>query len=200
MATSDSKRDKANAKRRQHIMEAAVMGFLENGYHQTGVREIAKRAGISLGNLYNHFSSKHEVLAEIAEQERAELQPFLVSLAQEGPADQVLDGFVSAYLDYLASPEIIVLTLEITCEAMRKPDIAELFTGSRNELVEALTKLIERGISEQRLRPVPDVEETAHLIVEAIEGSSYRIAIGGAPTGRVLENLRAFVFAALVIQ
>ena len=84
MAKTTTKRDRALAKRRQHILEAAVMCILESGYHQTGVREIAKRAGVSLGNLYNHFSGKHEVLAEIAAVERKEMAPILALLHELG--------------------------------------------------------------------------------------------------------------------
>ena len=68
---TETKRSKAVARRREQILEAAVTCFIENGYHQTGVRDIARRAGISLGNLYNHFPGKHDVLAEIAALERA---------------------------------------------------------------------------------------------------------------------------------
>lgn len=197
MAPSETSRDKANVKRRQRILDAAMLGFVEKGYHQTERREIAKRAGISLGNLYNHFAGKHEVLAEIAEQEQAELEPFLAMLEQDGPPDRNLDRFIKAYLNYLASPEIVILTLEITCEALRKPDIAALFTDSRNALVGALIKLIKRGIGEGCMRAVPNVEETAHLVIEAIEGSSYRIAIDAVPTKRVEKILREFIFTAL---
>ena len=34
------------------------MSFLETEYHQTGVGDIAKRTGVSLGNLYNYFCDK----------------------------------------------------------------------------------------------------------------------------------------------
>ena len=40
----ESIREKATAKRRNQILEAAVMCFLERGYHQTGVRDIAAEA------------------------------------------------------------------------------------------------------------------------------------------------------------
>ncbi|MEM8959013.1 MAG: TetR/AcrR family transcriptional regulator [Pseudomonadota bacterium] len=200
MTKTENKRDKANAQRRRQILDAAFMCFLENGYHQTGVREIAKRAGISLGNLYNHFSGKHDVLAEIATLERAELEPFLNLLAQEKPADAVLAEFVTGYAEYLSSPENVILTLEITCEALRKPDIAVLFTESRTALVTAVIGLIERGVREGSLTAVADVEETAHLLIELIEGRAYRAAIDGAPLKRVLAGLREFVSAALVAR
>lgn len=200
MPGSETKRDKATAKRRAQILEAAVVCFLENGYHQTGVREIAKRAGISLGNLYNHFNGKHDVLAEIATIERRELGPILDLLGKDEPADEVLKQFLEAYVRSLSEPEIVILTLEITCEAMRKPDIAELFSESRVMLVTSLARLIDRGVAEKTLRPVPDTEETAYLILELIEGSSYRIAIDDAPLERVLRNLIALVISSLVLE
>ncbi|MGB0661884.1 MAG: TetR/AcrR family transcriptional regulator [Mangrovicoccus sp.] len=190
MTKPETKRDKATAKKRQHILNAAMTCFIERGYHQTGVREIAKQAEISLGNLYNHFPGKPDVLAEIAKQEQSDLEPFLSLLRKDRPADRVLEGFIEAYLDYLASPEIAVLTLEITCEAIRNQEIADLFNGSRDALAQAMMELLRRGIRDGTLRAVPDVEEAAHIVLEAIESSSYRIALSGAPRQKVLASLK----------
>ncbi|MEM8590974.1 MAG: TetR/AcrR family transcriptional regulator [Pseudomonadota bacterium] len=198
MKVTETKRDKASAKRRQHILETAVTCFLENGYHQTGLREIAKRAGVSLGNLYNHFPGKHDILAEIAAIEREEMAPILEMLARDAPAGETLTQFVDDYTAILASPDVVILTLEITCEAMRKPDIAELFAESRAALEAALIMLIERGIKAGELRAVPEVAETAHLLIDLIEGGAYRIAIEEVPKKRVLENLKALVTASLI--
>jgi AcrR family transcriptional regulator len=109
---SETKRDKDLRSRRAQILEAALKSFLEKGYHQTGVRDIAKRAGVSLGNLYNHFSGKHAVLAEIAALEREELQPFLSELRNDGAPLEVLEGFVLNYLIHLSAPENVILSLE----------------------------------------------------------------------------------------
>ena len=110
----ESIREKATAKRRNQILEAAVMCFLERGYHQTGVRDIAARAGVSLGNLYNHFRGKHDVLVEIAILERREMEPFLKILNSDAPAPKVIRKFIKAYAKYLAAPENVILTLEIS--------------------------------------------------------------------------------------
>jgi len=200
MPETESKRAKASARRRRHILDAAITGFLENGYHQTGMREIARRAEVSLGNLYNHFSGKTEVLAEIAAIEREDMAPILALLSAEAPADKLLEEFVKAYATSLASREIAILTLEITCEAVRQPDIAALFTDSRAALINALAGLIRRGIDGGQFRPVPDMEETAHLILQMIEGSAYRIALEGAGTRRVLNALSEFARTALAAR
>jgi len=196
-ASEGTKRDQAAARRRALILDAAVMCFLENGYHQTGVRDIAKRAGVSLGNLYNHFPGKHDVLAEIAALERAELEPMLDLLDRSGAAPAVLDRFVTAYATYLAKPENVILTIEITSEAIRKPDIGELFVANRAELVEALAAVLTRGVAEGAFRAMADARDTAHLIVELIEGSAYRSVLGERTMRGMLGGLQDFIRAAV---
>jgi len=39
--------------------------FAEKGFAATGLREIADRAGVSLGNIYNHFKNKDELFQHI---------------------------------------------------------------------------------------------------------------------------------------
>jgi len=50
---------------RIQIEDAAVQLFLERGYHATSMRLIADRAGLALGGIYNHFSSKDEIFEAI---------------------------------------------------------------------------------------------------------------------------------------
>lgn len=50
---------------RQTIEEAAYQLFLEQGYSATSMRQIAKRAGIALGGIYNHFKGKDEIFQDL---------------------------------------------------------------------------------------------------------------------------------------
>ncbi len=60
---------KANLKKgeatRFAVEEAAMGLFLEQGYHATSMRQIADRAGLALGGIYNHFASKDEIFEAI---------------------------------------------------------------------------------------------------------------------------------------
>jgi len=47
------------------IEDAAISLFLEQGYHATSMRQIADRAQLALGGIYNHFSSKDEIFEAI---------------------------------------------------------------------------------------------------------------------------------------
>jgi AcrR family transcriptional regulator len=47
------------------VLDAALTLFAQRGYHGTALSEIAEALGIRTPSLYNHMSSKQELLAEI---------------------------------------------------------------------------------------------------------------------------------------
>lgn len=47
------------------IEEAAKQLFIKRGFHATSMRDIAGRTGTSLGNLYNYYRTKEEILESI---------------------------------------------------------------------------------------------------------------------------------------
>ena len=47
------------------IEDAAIELFMEQGYHATTMRQIAERAELALGGIYNHFSSKEDIFQAI---------------------------------------------------------------------------------------------------------------------------------------
>ncbi len=49
---------------RRRILEAASQAFRERGVAETGVDEVMRRAGLTHGGFYSHFSDKTELVAE----------------------------------------------------------------------------------------------------------------------------------------
>lgn len=47
------------------VLDAACELFLNQGYSATSMRQIADKAGIALGGIYNHFASKDEIFQEL---------------------------------------------------------------------------------------------------------------------------------------
>ncbi|GAB4569927.1 MAG: hypothetical protein Fur0017_15580 [Anaerolineales bacterium] len=47
------------------VEDAAIELFMEQGYHATSMRQIAERANLALGGIYNHFKSKEEIFEAI---------------------------------------------------------------------------------------------------------------------------------------
>ena len=56
----------AKAATRERILEAALRLFAENGYEGTTTRDIAQRADIATGTLFNYFRTKEAVVACLA--------------------------------------------------------------------------------------------------------------------------------------
>lgn len=52
----------------QQILEAALELFAHQGFHNTTISQIAKRAGVSKGLIYNYFSSKEDLVGGIIKQ------------------------------------------------------------------------------------------------------------------------------------
>ncbi len=61
-----SERTPKRTARRLQIATKAAQVFAASSYHTVGMREVAAAVGIRGASLYNHFSSKEEILYEIA--------------------------------------------------------------------------------------------------------------------------------------
>ncbi|MGD9330189.1 MAG: TetR/AcrR family transcriptional regulator [Desulfobacterales bacterium] len=61
-------------RRRRQIVDAAVELFIQNGFHKTTTRQIAKAAGLSIGSLYEYVASKEDVLYLVCDAIHAEME------------------------------------------------------------------------------------------------------------------------------
>lgn len=162
--------------RRELIIQAALGCFIERGFHQTGMRDIATTAGVSLGNLYNHFARKEELIALIASLEAAELQPLLDELDQ-GSARTALARFATGYLAWSQTPENLLLGTEILAELTRHPEMAATFASNQRQICDALANTIRRGQQEGCLEARLDPALTSQLLLDGLEGQALRDAL-----------------------
>jgi AcrR family transcriptional regulator len=61
-------------RRRRQIVDAAVQLFIQNGFHKTTTRQIAKASGFSIGSLYEYVASKEDVLYLVCDAIHAEIE------------------------------------------------------------------------------------------------------------------------------
>lgn len=66
-AEPPSRRERRRLEIRERILEAALWLFENQGYEATTVTEIAQRADIAYGTLFNHFPSKLHLLRELSD-------------------------------------------------------------------------------------------------------------------------------------
>lgn len=50
---------------REKILAAAYQAFVEHGYNATSMRVISKKAGVTVGAIYNHFQTKEDIWKEV---------------------------------------------------------------------------------------------------------------------------------------
>ena len=60
-----SNKSKKNSPRKEVIIEKAAQLFRKNGFNATSMRDLAENVGVEAASLYNHISSKAELLQEI---------------------------------------------------------------------------------------------------------------------------------------
>ncbi|MEE9336217.1 MAG: TetR/AcrR family transcriptional regulator [Granulosicoccaceae bacterium] len=185
--------------RRHHIMSVAIECFIKNGIHQTGIRDIAKQANVSLGNLYNHFASKDDLIAEIAVIDGQNLDRFAIEITGAENPLIALRKFVDHYLDYVSDAENAFLTIELISEALRNPIVAEQFDSSRQCLIDVLSATIELGISKGLLRAQTNVDETVRLLLDAVEGLGLRSGFANKkPSDDARKALHEMIFRMLL--
>jgi len=96
---------------RLSIEDAAISLFLEQGYHATSMRQIAEGAGLALGGIYNHFSSKDEIFEAIIIDQHPYKKVLPLILAVEGDtAEEFFSNAFQIVIDQLGQqPEFINL-------------------------------------------------------------------------------------------
>jgi AcrR family transcriptional regulator len=134
--------ERANA-RRERIMASARRLFLINGFHATGVAQIARESGVAVGQLYRDFSCKEEIIARIVRTDCAEFLQF--ESLQRDIEDGHTESIWSWFADFLGPGDDAseVLLAEIVAEAGRNERIAAIFTAMREDVFGAILRALE---------------------------------------------------------
>lgn len=94
---------------RESILTEAEKEFFEKGYINASLRQIAKRSGMTIGNLYHYFDSKEALFNELVKNEHEAFVYMLnhhyeneFALDARGSADiRVWKGFLRTFLSQL---------------------------------------------------------------------------------------------------
>ena len=85
-----------------YVLESAAQLFSESGYEGTTTNQVAERAGVSIGSVYQYFPSKEALLVALAERHleeaREESTAALRGLREEGLAPE---EFFRAFIDFV---------------------------------------------------------------------------------------------------
>ncbi|MEO9527905.1 TetR/AcrR family transcriptional regulator [Roseibium sp.] len=89
---------------RRRVLEAAATVMTENGIDAVQIREVASRAGCSVGSVYKHFSDRDELIIAVNSRTLSKIRTALTE-ASAGICDPLtrLKVLARTYLDYAAA-------------------------------------------------------------------------------------------------
>ena len=110
--------EEEQTRRRQEIFDASVHLFVEKGFAETSMREIAAAAGIGKATLYDYFKTKDEILFSFFEREVYDLADRAAEVVrQDLPGADKLRTIMRMHLEYWLPKKAFYLRL--TIEAQR---------------------------------------------------------------------------------
>lgn len=137
---------------RARVVRVARALFVERGYHGTSMRQIADAAGLALGGIYNHFSSKEDIFVAVT----LAHNPYkdIVGALEAARGEQVEELVRSAAAGMLAAlgrrPDgMHLLFIEIV--EFGGQHLPQLFEEVAPEMMGFAQRLVARG----DLRPIP---------------------------------------------
>lgn len=128
------------------VLDAAVSAFSELGFHGTSTREIASRAGMSPAAVYTHFSSKEELLFEIARRGNERFLALLHRAAAQGvtPPER-LASIVYEFALFHARGHIGARVVNYELPALTTEHAQEI-KALRRQMVDVVRSVIEAGL------------------------------------------------------
>jgi AcrR family transcriptional regulator len=160
-----------SAQSRTRILDAARLCFVDRGYDQTTMKDIAAAAEMTAGALYHHFASKQELFAAVFRRHQGEaLNAFEVAM-------RAGDGFVaqlSAALDVMADIHssdrgLAGFTAVATIELQRHPELRPVVGEDSRALYRFFARLLAASGDEMAAE---DLEGLVNMVVAMFTGFS----------------------------
>jgi AcrR family transcriptional regulator len=141
------------------ILTAAEEVFAEEGIGSARVGDIAVRAGVAVGTLYNHFGDRAAILVALVEMRRGELLSRLdraaAAAAKKGFRAE-LEAVLGAYLGYFSERRDFFRILfqgELACQPTPRAENLPMPLQCLSEVYKRFERLVRRGVRERKLDP-----------------------------------------------
>lgn len=177
------------------IRKAGLRLIFEHGYEAMSLRQLAAEVGIQAGSLYNHISTKQELLFALVQDHMNTLLRQLEA-ALEGkdqPVDQ-LRAFVAFHVAYHMTKkrEVFIANSELRSLDPKNYDAIVALRGAYEQ---RLAQILAEGVS-QGVFEVPDIQVATFAILSLLTGlcSWYR------PGGRLTREAIVAAHEKLVLS
>ena len=192
--------------KRNQLVEAACAVFAEKGYASTRVADIAKRAGVGKGTVYEYFSSKEELLFAVFESINVDISVRM---------DRALSAGASSEEQL---HNLMWLGAEVISEQVDlQPVILDFWAASRGREFEGayreavvssyvffrdlITDFIRAGQDRGEFKSSVDAEALAATVVATVDGLGIQMYFDRAlDPHRITEALACFLYESLTVE
>jgi TetR/AcrR family transcriptional regulator, transcriptional repressor for nem operon len=160
---------------RRMILETAAPLFNTRGYFGASMSDLVRETGLEKGGIYNHFSGKEELALEAFDYATGLMRERLRSALEgrEGALERLLavvDVFSTLAYDPPVEGGCPVLNTAVESDDSM-PVLKEGAKGAALEWLQLVGSITKEGTRAGELAPDTDPNETATVVVAAIEGA-----------------------------
>jgi AcrR family transcriptional regulator len=165
----------ARGDKRPRLVEAASAVFAEKGYASTRVADIAKRAGVGKGTVYEYFSSKEELLFAVFESINATIS-FRMNDALDagGSTEEKLQNLLSLGAEVISEQVDFQPVILDFWAASRGKEVEETYrravVASYNFFRKSVAEFIREGQKRSEFKESLDADAVATMVVATVDG------------------------------
>lgn len=195
----------APTEKAESILAAARRMFLAGGFGAVSMDAIAREAGASKATLYAYFASKEELFgAVVAHEGERYFHGFSVHELDPRNVAAALSEIAQRFLTLVLSPDAVAVNRITIAEAVRFPQLGEIFWRSGPERTRVQIEAFLRRADAAGTLSVPDPRLAAEQFIALLRGdahlrqllrldtSSEPADFNAAANGAVATFLRAF--------
>lgn len=142
------------------ILKAAAEIFQIKDYHEATVEEIAKKAGVGKGTIYQYFPGKQNILDDLYEHEKKEY----VTKAKElllsaGSVSEVIEEIISFHIDNISCAGIFIKSI-LDSNELNNGKIL----GLEKEIRETIKMIWQKGLENGEIKNISEGVFSSYLI------------------------------------
>lgn len=165
---------RSTTNRKNEIVYATLDLAAEKGLGTVSMQQIATKVGITKASLYNHFSSKeeiveamYEILRKTSREKVAGDPPDYDRLTPDIPLSVILGGAVSSYRNLVNDPEMYRFYKVIMSERSINPAAAEIMVKETETMIRA-TKTLFYALQVKGIATFENVDAAAFSFAMAV--------------------------------
>lgn len=161
---------KPREERINEITQAAIEVFLEKGYKNTTMDDIAHKAGVSKGGLYHYFPSKDMVLIFANEKISDKVQEIMTSASESTSVKEGILHYIENYIRYwLEHPKETAFLFLSIAKMLEKPELLKYYQQYTTDYMAFFEGAFTRGIHRGEFKE-HNVRTSAITLMAALDG------------------------------